>query len=553
MPASPRRLRTLGRWTLYALNGLLVVALLATAGLIALERTWVVPKTLDPAAAFDHGTIGTEVMPLAVALALPELAPHHFQPAGRAAGDWVEQFGFLRRPDDPDGLPIGFVPTHYRPKTAAPSPTPFVGFSCALCHTTKIKTAEDEPGHLVTGPGSVSLNLFAWLDAFQATMLERVPLAAGDVFDPADPPAYRVTVDAIAEAFETVSGQELGIADRLMVGLWLGQIRATLEAGLPRFDDPYGNGRSRDPDVTPTGPTRTLAFRTLIRQVLDRPGNDLPIFTKIATVFRQDQRPRAQFDGGIGDLDARSSMAAFAAGATVVNMANAEIAHNIRAASAYTTTLEGPPFRTLFPDAAADAPTLVTRGKAVYRTHCFACHGAPPAGGGAQWDKGERTDTVIALAEIGTDPERVLFRHYGELPGRMHALFDKEHPFAFDRADVYPQKGEEADLSKRGYIAATIDGAYLRAPYLHNGSVLTLAELINLERRRDVFFRGRNLYDTTRVGLASPRRADEKRYFRFDTSAPGNANTGHDYPWRFDDPARNEDDLKALLAYLKTI
>ncbi|HUG37691.1 MAG TPA: cytochrome c, partial [Candidatus Limnocylindrales bacterium] len=544
-------LSVVGRWGMWLLNALMAVALILTGVVVYLERGWVEPQRLEPAAAFHAGTIGTEVMPLAVALTLPALAPHHFQPAGREAGDWVEQFGFLRDPDDPEGLPIGFVATNYRPKTAAPSPAAFVGFSCALCHTTELKTADDAPGRIVTGPGSVSLNLFAWLDAFQAAIIERAPLGAGEVFDPDDPPPNRITLADIDAAHEEATGAALGPGERVMVRLWLLQIRSTIEAGLPRFDEPYGNGRSREPEVTPTGPTRTLAFRTLVRTVLDRPGNDLPIFTKIATVFSQAQRPRAQFDGGIADLNARSSLAAFAAGATVVNMSNPEIGHNIRAASAYTTTLQGPPFSEVFPSAPADGPELVARGEAVYRTHCFACHGAPGGSDGV-WEKGERTDTVIPVPEIGTDPERVMFRHYEELPGRMHALFDEEHPFAFDRDDVFPQPGE-ADLSIRGYVAGTIDGAYLRAPYLHNGSVLTLAELINLEPRRDVIFRGRNLYDVERVGFASPRQADEKRYFRFDTAAPGNSNAGHDYPWAYDDPARDGDDLRALLAYLKTV
>ena len=325
-----------------------------------------------------------------------------------------------------------------------------------------------------------------------------------------------------------------------------------MEAGLARFDEPHGFGQSRQERVTPTGPTRTLAFRTLIRTVLERPGNDLAIFTKIATVFNEGQRPRGQFDGSIADLYARSALAAFAAGASVVNMANPEIAHNIRAASDHTTTLAAPRFSELFPDAPADAADLLARGRGVYREHCFACHGGPGEAP-ATWEKGARSDTVIALSEIGTDPERVMFRHYGKLPGRMHAMFDAQHPFAFARDDVYPLPGEEDDLAKRGYVAGAIDGAFLRAPYLHNGSILTLAELINLEPRRAVMFRGRNLYDVTRVGFASPPAADAKRYFRFDTAMPGNANAGHDYPWRFDDPARSEADLAALLAYLKTL
>ena len=67
--------------------------------LVYVETTWAKPDFRSAPEAFRHGTIGTEVMPLPVALVLPDLFPHHFQPAGPDAGSWVDQFGFL---DDPD-------------------------------------------------------------------------------------------------------------------------------------------------------------------------------------------------------------------------------------------------------------------------------------------------------------------------------------------------------------------------------------------------------------------------------------------------------------------
>lgn len=549
MSVSLPRLRHVSRLALWAINGLALVLLLVTGVFIFVEGRWAQGTALPPEAAFRDGTIGTELMPLAVARVLPGLAPQHFRPAGFAAGDWVAQFGFIPNPADPDGLPVGFVRSHRRPQTGAPSPVTFVGFSCALCHTSEIRTEDGGPATIVTGTGSVSLNLFAWLDAFQATLLEREALPAGTPFDPKDPPDYRIGAADIATASRNLTGEDLSPVETLMVRLWLRQIRGQLEAGLPRFDEPVGFGRSRDEDVSPTGPTRTLAFRTLIRTVLERPGNGLAIHTKIATIYSQEWRPRAQFDGSIANLDARSALAAFAAGATVTNLANPEVAENIRQASAYTTTLRAPAFDTVFPGA-GDDPAKVAAGRAVYRAHCFACHGDKAAEG---WERGPRTGTVIPVAEIGTDAGRVDFRHYGELAGRMHAIFDNGHPFAFRRDEIFPLPGEEDDVAGRGYVAGPIDGAWARAPYLHNASVLTLAELVNLAPRRDVFFRGRNLYDPEAVGFASPPAADAERYFRFDTGEPGNANAGHDYPWAWGDPARSPDDLEALLAYLRTL
>ena len=57
----------------------------------------------------------------------------------------------------------------------------------------------------------------------------------------------------------------------------------------------------------------------------------------------------------------------------------------------------------------------------------------------------------------------------------------------------------------RGYINKRMHSMFSRAPFLHNGSVLTLAEVINLEDRKPVFFRGTVEYDDRLVGLKSPR------------------------------------------------
>jgi hypothetical protein len=83
--------------------------------------------------------------------------------------------------------------------------------------------------------------------------------------------------------------------------------------------------------------------------------------------------------------------------------------------------------------------------------------------------------------------------------------------------------------------------------------VLTLAELINLKKRRDVFYRGHNSYDPIDVGYRSPDAPDAASHFKFDTAVRGNSNKGHDYPWAYDDARRNVDDLTALLEYLKTL
>jgi hypothetical protein len=565
MRVSRQTLHGIGRLGLILANVVVAIVLVGVGALIYLEAGWATSRLGDPAEAFWSGSIGTEVMPLPAAVALPKLAPQHFQPGGPEAGDWIEQFGFLRNQDESNGLPIGFTVHNLRPQTGAPSPVPFVGFACALCHTTGIQTSEREEPRIISGPGSVSLNIFAYVDALQAAIAERERPAGGGLPDLANPPPYLLTADQLIETYESESGNAVRLQDRMMIRLWLSQFRQRIEDSAQRYGEPFGHGRSREETVAPTGPTRTQPFRVLIRTLVHRPGTDMKVFSKMATVFSEDWRTRAQFDGSISDINARSSFAALAQGATSINLAKPEIAHNIREASTYTTMLRAPRFTDVFPDAQlADSATL-SHGRDVYRARCFDCHGDRAADGG--WEMGTRTNTVIPLAEIGTDPERVAFRYYGELAGRVHAHLDihrqgapyiavgshKRHPFAFDRELIYPLPGDEEDVESRGYVAGPLDGAFLRAPYLHNASVLTLAELLNLEPRREVFYRGRNLYDLARVGFVSPTRADTRHYFAFDTAVVGNTNTGHDYPRAYDDPARSEPDLRALIEYLKTL
>src|SRR5262249_54464468 len=153
------KLHKLARAGLILANVVVALVLLATAALIDLEGGWAKPTFRANEEAFQHGSIGTELMPLALALVLPDLFPENFLPGGKQAGDWIDQFGFIRN-DDPkvnEGLPVGFAVSRYRPQSGSPSPAAFVGFSCALCHSTVIRTDADQHGKIFYGPGSNSL------------------------------------------------------------------------------------------------------------------------------------------------------------------------------------------------------------------------------------------------------------------------------------------------------------------------------------------------------------------------------------------------------------
>ena len=81
-----------------------------------------------------------------------------------------------------------------------------------------------------------------------------------------------------------------------------------------------------------------------------------------------------------------------------------------------------------------------------------------------------------------------------------------------------------------GYVAVPLDGIWLRAPYLHNGSVASLHDMLEPpEQRQKVFYRGYDLYDPARMGFVSDGSIAERAGTRYDTARPGNGNGGHAY------------------------
>jgi hypothetical protein len=96
------------------------------------------------------------------------------------------------------------------------------------------------------------------------------------------------------------------------------------------------------------------------------------------------------------------------------------------------------------------------------------------------------------------------------------------------------------------YKAIPLAGVWAGAPYLHNGSVPNLAELLKPPADRAVRFTfGGRDYDPAVVGYPADTAAPG---YVLDTTLPGNANTGHEYGTTLSDA-----DKAALLEYLKTL
>src|SRR5262245_5940431 len=124
---------------------------------------------------------------------------------------------------------------------------------------------------------------------------------------------------------------------------------------------------------------------------------------------------------------------------------------------------------------------LAKVGEPIYARLCASCHepGAP------------RTNTLIPVAEIRTDRER--------LDTWTKAAADEANRRVKEMGIVRPNM-----VKQEGYQSPPLDGLWMRAPYLHNGSVPNLKEMLEpASRRSATFVRGYDLYDPVDVGFVA--------------------------------------------------
>jgi hypothetical protein len=171
----------------------------------------------------------------------------------------------------------------------------------------------------------------------------------------------------------------------------------------------------------------------------------------------------------------------------------------------------------------------------VYEERCASCHGTPS----------EYPNLIVALDEVGTDP--ILATGATQFAERFVQWFN---------GSFY---GELAYLAPApGYYAPPLDGIWATAPFLHNGSVPTLAALLDSTTRPRYWTRTFDStdYDPDAVGWRFTEldhgQADEpsssQRKLIYDTTLLGYGNGGHTYGDELP-PA----DRASLIEYLKTL
>ena len=163
--------------------------------------------------------------------------------------------------------------------------------------------------------------------------------------------------------------------------------------------------------------------------------------------------------------------------------------------------------------------------------------------------------TKATLSVVATPEDKnFLRRGYDWVYDLAAALFGNEIKPSLKHGNYDPDTTADPYASLFSYKARSLNGIWATAPYLHNGSVPTLYDLLlpkkrdadpkDGEYRPDQFLVGSREFDPDRVGL----RSSGYNGFTFDTRRQGNSNAGHPYGTELDKEKRLD-----LLEYLKSL
>ncbi len=539
-----------------------------------------------------HLTEGGEIFPYFALSALRVTVSGQTVPFMSAAS--LAQYGFL--PDSPGasnpyGLPVGMTLAR-APDTQLIS----IGFNCSACHTGSATAAgsdgamhtvrlEGAPAHVdILGFSRGAIAAFASNVGANASIWDQTAYAARAlaeaVHEATDSSGEvqllwtraKMVFALITHAGDAASGDVTDVIDAFAVpaeqkqlllaryGYFATTLSSQGAAGTadgPGRADPYGEGANNlfaqyGYHVPPSSPLR-------YQPLFDLGSLRTYSYTSNTTSILFRNSLQALATGAISDFAASPPVTSVVFGSLVT-------------LEQYLDAIPAPAWPTSFP---APDGTLTARGQAIYQATCASCHS--PA-----LDATGLYDPVVA--DVGTDPS-LITRYLAAVnvgppigSGTLSALLTpvvrqldqayctsaKLSPTAcLQLDDVYDATlnpaGRRAAPSlfptATGYQAKPVAGMWAMAPFLHNGSVPTIADLLSPAAQRPTTFAvGHSGYDTARLGLLTYPSLDATATaagatFLYDTSQPGNSNVGHEGA-QFG-TTLSADDKAALLEYLK--
>ncbi|NBQ68770.1 MAG: ribonuclease E, partial [Nitrosomonadaceae bacterium] len=144
----------------------------------------------------------------------------------------------------------------------------------------------------------------------------------------------------------------------------------------------------------------------------------------------------------------------------------------------------------------------------------------------------QATKNVVATP----DPDKWFFQRWTDWAANLVTAYaENEIKSSIKNGNYDPDTTVNPLASLNAYKGRPLNGIWATAPYLHNGSVPSLYDLLlpkkregdpeDGEYRPDQFEVGSREFDPVKVGLKS----SGYKSFTFDTSFPGNSNAGHEY------------------------
>jgi hypothetical protein len=442
---------------------------------------------------FKYGSTGGERssgIPYSIWMALPELFPQYLP------GKGLQSLGFLYEPGK--DLPIGVSKRKVQGIDR-------VFLNCAVCHVGSVRDTPASTPRFVLGMASNTVDLQGFERFLSAVALDK-----------------DFTGDRIAPVIKKMGTDDWLNRELIRyIGVDLMRDQLVTLRQMFAFMD-------REPVF---GPGRFDTFNPP-KVLLNFPMDTLPEEERIGvcnfpSIWHQRLREGMElhWDGNNTSVDERNRSAAFGTGALPPTLDRP----SVRRTADWLLDAAPPPYP--YPVDAA----LASKGKPIYAQYCARCHGAS----GTDF-AGELVGKVTLIDAIKTDRHRLDSYSFALCvnQGQLYA--------------AYPEERFQHFRKTNGYANQPLDGIWLRAPYLHNGSVPNLRSLLEpASRRPTAFYRGYDVYDPRNIGFVADVSSENGRaYFAYDTALPGNGNYGHE-GWAFGTEL-SDDNKQSLLEFLKT-
>jgi len=225
----------------------------------------------------------------------------------------------------------------------------------------------------------------------------------------------------------------------------------------------------------PNGPGRNDPWRILSYSLLGVVTEPAPV--KFGIVWNEDQRTWVHFDGNTRSPIIRNLAASLGLGAPLIQHRGVLDFALVKRQTDLSERIRPPRYPWVI-DLAASA-----RGAKLYHAHCASCHDGP-----------QTDQRLYPLGELRTDPNRAnIF---------TPKVADGFNQF-FDQLQIagYRPPQSSALRSTQKYWAPSLAGVWARSPYLHNGSVRTMQDLLTAPASRaKSFHRGTRVYDAAQMG-----------------------------------------------------